>query len=1617
VTPDQRGALLSLIAEDLTSFGFAPGSPSGRLTNLGPVYLDDQQPVWTKDEHGRHDPFANILIGFQGDWLRFVDPTLLKKALADLQSDFETSAFGSEMDLPPTVTAFSRGAPQFGAGAEGADVNGPSIGDAISRAQIAAARPWLVPELYCAPNPDTTDIANWIANLEKFLADYETELQLVCGAVVGTTLPQDPAAYRTLIEFLHTAEPTRRAGDSVKVSILDRHKKKPADKDPSWDYRMQLQTSGSPMGPVSAFGLSDAVRRWAGVIHNPLGEAACLKANSDMGNCQLVRLLYLYGTLPAALGSDADLRWRTRTAPGDTFAAFFEQKAADPGLADPALRGRFETARAKLQIVLESAAAHPHASAPWFSPLAGEICKQGLMSWKYWLDEPLRAQNNTLLNAVKAGAGIGDADTEMEFWSENHYIMFASSEYLLGQLWSEESFQPGRLFLAPGDKTGVLTGEQRRQRGRARLLKWLHNKLMFGWAEFHSSGYYREHLWALLNLVDFALDEEIRTKATIVVDLLLFDIVRYQHRGSMGAPGGRSQFKSKNSGWDNDLGDVIEILLGTRGIYNERDAQVACSFATSTYVVPEVLLEIGASRPPNGFTDRSRVSITFDEAPKYGITWSMRSAAKDSAFAGWSSKRDRWFPFLQQVNDELARTHNDYGAVDDDTVFFWGMSAFFNKQNVRNTLHTMSKFNLDKSPAFVPILRTLIEVVLPLIKSVTINPVDAITSGPTKMLTLLLGPAGVLLHVDSVADQLEDESADDLSLFIEGSIRTRANIISYSTPDAMLSSIQNFRTGQLNFQSSVHQATLSTGINVFTTAGFAGLDISDVAAFLGGAFVGGLVGEPIVGGVVGVVLNEKVLKGSNPFGADADEDGPGWWTGYWALPMVAQSGSAAIVAYDFHGIQSFLAETGSHTWFPKSGFDQVVERRTFAYDDANFFLADITDIGPKGFWLFGKSIHAPADPLGEATEGYVGVFSNQRPEWLDKDFGLYKQRQQDKKVDLGDDDVFADHDWYVEAKNVWIVQVGSKAEFGGFEQFMDRVSSARVHLDDSGDLECTYDIPRPDGGSDRLHLAYGDGGQFGINNSTLQVDNYPRFENPFIRGGRVEWGQRQYLIEWNGQSLQHDFTDFARPTRLEAPPDPAEARTVKALVIYLRTFDEDMDLNTVATAAVDIDCAQLTVDQVVACGPVAEQSDHDAEWVFLDRPATMSTDMALELTHPGSVEDSTPEWEAGFALKALMGDLTLRDCTASFASVHFEDERRSSGPLPFSITLSQWAQWAAVPDPRPARFWTVGAHPPQEFCWHEYNDLVLVDTGNRLWHRRLTCGATAGDWEAVDGRGDAPDLGSDSTIAVVSDALRRTNLFALSGGHLLARTRSDTAGWSDPWVQLPVYMEGAPVVTLDRTSTVAARPLTEGFQGAGLLVTAADGNIYSGAFPGIIGPWQKLVVDDFALMPGVPVQAANEMVLALSSTGQLWARPLEPTIFSSWQAVSPDDLVIGRFVAAGAAGVIHLACADTGGAAWIAELPAAGEPTWTRVDGPGATPLHWVTPSAGQWWLLGRDDGTVRSLRRADGDAGPIAWGDAGEPLPADPRQSLIAVSRSIGQFEVFAGVVDGSAIMRTWWS
>ena len=320
----------------------------------------------------------------------------------------------------------------------------------------------------------------------------------------------------------------------------------------TYAYNPKVQTNGFPMGNASDYPVLVQVKYWTRRRPRRRCEEVYVnKENSDMGLCLLIRVLYLFGTMPDALGDGKELAWRKRTAPGPTFDAYFDKRAShDDFKNDAALLARLRAAQARLRVMLEESAALPaHGRNHFLTDRAGDPQVTVCTSYKFWLDEPLRAKGQAGLNKAKNDLEHRqEVDGEMEYWSENHYIMFASSEYLAGQLWEADTFQPAKEFLERDSKTRRRSPARsaRSVAGRA-CSSGCNNRLPFGWTEFNSSGYYREHLWALLNLVDFALDDEVREKAAIAIDLLLFDVVRFVHKGTMGAAGRAHRSSSQRS--------------------------------------------------------------------------------------------------------------------------------------------------------------------------------------------------------------------------------------------------------------------------------------------------------------------------------------------------------------------------------------------------------------------------------------------------------------------------------------------------------------------------------------------------------------------------------------------------------------------------------------------------------------------------------------------------------------------------------------------------------------------------------------------------------------------------------------------------------------------------------------------------------------------------------------------------------------------------------------------------------------------------------------------------------------------------------------------------------------
>jgi hypothetical protein len=764
---------------------------------------------------------------------------------------------------------------------------------------------------------------------------------------------------------------------------------------------------------------------------------------------------------------------------------------------------------------------------------------------KYWIDQPPAKQIDG-----------SEPEEEMTFWSENHQILFAQSELLAGLLLPDKPF-PRAGLRSDGSPQ---TGSDHVAGGLTRSERWLDNRLRFGFAEWNSPGYYNEDLTPLFNLVDFcarpwpalatdqraALDR-IGVKAAMALDLIVFDFARFTCRGSFGVTAGRAYWSAKAYGWEQSVGNIIEMLFGTRGDYLETEPG-AVALATSNYQVPDALIGIGLDRShldrDQHFVDRSRVSIGFDDAGQYGI--------------GFDSE--------------------------DDITFWWGLGAYFTPSTLEGTKRVVAAHpNLRHSNPFKLLyvlgekwgIRFLTDMAGAIIDAAKIgiwwaipwpaNVVMMILSGDNVVEDLVGLVKNLWDAVKTIAHAVEKaivsflgfDSDDEepsipsstlqkllealLITFNRGSVLSRANICTFSDGDTMLSSTQSRSVGMPSSQTHPVEACLGLEACVWTTARFMN---TDAGSFIAGA-------EKFLWDFERVHLEDALadlafpVAFSSPIApiVEADDlfgnDGPNYWTGSLALPMVVQHERAAIAIYDISVDLRRFSGASTHAWFPRAMFDQTDK------EDAS-----------GGTWFFGRKDTWTPDGAERVGSGYVALFSALQADWTnDSDPNPWNGKEIQAKG----------------GSNIWIYVVGNEHDFGDFDTFRAEVLAAHLNVSGVGSLlglECSFDVPRtscPAGRAPRLEAFYGDRrGRFA--GDDLELDGFPRFENRYVqqlsmgrRGGSglkpqvqtlesstaVGFGSRAYRLAHplTGMTLEHDldaprrtFTRQPEPTLTLVPP-------------------------------------------------------------------------------------------------------------------------------------------------------------------------------------------------------------------------------------------------------------------------------------------------------------------------------------------------------------------------------------------------------------------------------------------------------------------------------------------------
>lgn len=213
--------------------------------------------------------------------------------------------------------------------------------------------------------------------------------------------------------------------------------------------------------------------------------------------------------------------------------------------------------------------------------------KACILDFKYWWDD-------------------GRRDTTYRcYHTENHQGLYHTAELLAGQLYKNEKFTNG------------MNGKQHMAHARERLMRWLDYRFRFGFSEFMST-YYEVEVLLLANLYDFAEDKAIRSKAGMVLDLLMFDVALNNYKGFLGSASGRNYAHSIIMG-AHHTAPLAKLVFGV-GTYDRDEVMAPVALATSTYRCPKMICDIAVDyKVP--ILSRQRVSINVEDAPSYGLSY------------------------------------------------------------------------------------------------------------------------------------------------------------------------------------------------------------------------------------------------------------------------------------------------------------------------------------------------------------------------------------------------------------------------------------------------------------------------------------------------------------------------------------------------------------------------------------------------------------------------------------------------------------------------------------------------------------------------------------------------------------------------------------------------------------------------------------------------------------------------------------------------------------------------------------------------------------------------------------------------------------------------------------
>lgn len=209
--------------------------------------------------------------------------------------------------------------------------------------------------------------------------------------------------------------------------------------------------------------------------------------------------------------------------------------------------------------------------------------KNCLTGFKYWMDQ------------------YDGRKDSMCHWSENHQILFATTEYLAGCQWPDAIFADGK------------KGEEHVAMAKERIEAWMSQRYYYGFNEYYSNNYYPEDIAPMANFIQFARSEDgdMIDRMKIVMDIIWIDIATQSWKYTDGegntqyafiSASGRMYMDNKSSDdTGNRLRPYINLVLENGEDYKTNSNRFFVCFrrmyeaeidGEPIYQLPEVIKEV-----------------------------------------------------------------------------------------------------------------------------------------------------------------------------------------------------------------------------------------------------------------------------------------------------------------------------------------------------------------------------------------------------------------------------------------------------------------------------------------------------------------------------------------------------------------------------------------------------------------------------------------------------------------------------------------------------------------------------------------------------------------------------------------------------------------------------------------------------------------------------------------------------------------------------------------------------------------------------------------------------------------------------------------------------------------